>query len=195
VQVRKQEPFAVAAETKARAQKHGGNGRAQVGSTDGGLTPAKQRLLNGLAFLRGIGATPADKTQLAILVGVSPSSGAYANNLGGLRSAGLIAYPSGGTVDLTDAGAALATTGGVPSTTEELHTAIREKLPPAKWRILEALIPLFPKAISKDDLAARLDVQPTSGAYANNLGSLRSLGLVDYPQPGHVAARPVLFLE
>ena len=25
--------------------------------------------------------------------------------------------------------------------------------------------------------------------------TLRSLGLVDYPQPGQVAARPVLFLE
>jgi hypothetical protein len=29
----------------------------------------------------------------------------------------------------------------------------------------------------------------------NNLGSLRSLGLLDYPQPGHAAAQSVLFLE
>ena len=35
----------------------------------------------------------------------------------------------------------------------------------------------------------------TSSAYANNLGRLRSLGLIDYPDRGHVVALPVLFLE
>jgi hypothetical protein len=30
---------------------------------------------------------------------------------------------------------------------------------------------------------------------ANNLGRLRSLGLIDYPRPGQVVALPVLFLE
>ena len=43
--------------------------------------------------------------------------------------------------------------------------------------------------------SSTIDVSPTSGGYFNNLGSLRSLGLVDYPQPGTVAAQPVLFLE
>jgi len=83
----------------------------------------------------------------------------------------------------------------VPSTTEELHDAIRAKLPPAKWRILEALIAAYPKPVSKDNLAEQIGVSATSGGYFNNLGSLRSLGLVDYPQPGAVAAQPVLFLE
>ena len=165
------------------------------GASSDGLTPAKQRILNGLAFLSGIGVPTADKTQLALIVGVSPSSGAYFNNLGALRSAGFIDYPSGGTVGLTSEGAALASTDGVPSTTDELHAAIRARVPPAKWRILDALIALYPNPISKDDLAERIQVQPTSGAYFNNLGSLRSLGLITYPQPGTVAAQPVLFLE
>lgn len=34
-----------------------------------------------------------------------------------------------------------------------------------------------------------------SSGYTNNLGALRSLGLVDYPRPGRVVALPVLFLE
>jgi hypothetical protein len=159
------------------------------------LSPAHQRILDGLAFLRGIGATPADKTQLALIVNVSPTSGGYFNNLGALRSAGLITYPSGGTVDLTDAGAAIASTDGIPTTTRELHAAIKGKLPPAKWKILEVLIAAYPQALHKDDLAGRIDVSPTSGGYFNNLGSLRSLGLIAYPQPGQVAAQPVLFLE
>lgn len=33
-----------------------------------------------------------------------------------------------------------------------------------------------------------------SSGYANNLGALRSLGLIDYPSPGMVAATDLLFL-
>lgn len=164
-------------------------------SASGGVTPAKQKILNGLAFLHGIGLAQADKTQLALIVGVSPTSGGYFNNLGSLRSDGLIEYPSGGTVALTDAGRAIASTDGVPSTTDELHDAIRAKLPPAKWRIVETLIAAYPNPLPKDDLAERIGVSPTSGGFFNNLGSLRSLGLIDYPQPGAAAALPVLFLE
>jgi uncharacterized protein DUF87 len=167
----------------------------QASAAAGAVTPAKQKILNGLAFLHGIGVAPADKTQLALIVGVSPTSGGYFNNLGSLRSDGLIEYPSGGTVALTEAGQAIASTDGVPSTTAELHDAIRAKLPPAKWKIVERLIAAYPKPVAKDDLAERIGVSPTSGGFFNNLGSLRSLGLIDYPQPGAAAALPVLFLE
>jgi hypothetical protein len=55
-------------------------------ASNGHLPPARQKILNGLAFLRGIGVPLADKTQLALIVGVSPTSGGYFNNLGALRS-------------------------------------------------------------------------------------------------------------
>lgn len=169
--------------------------RASGNVTASEINPARQKILNGLAFLAGIGVPAADKTQLALIVGVSPTSGGYFNNLGGLRSTGLIEYPSGGTVALTDSGMAIASTDGVPTTTDELHDAIRAKLPAAKWKILEVAIAKYPRAISKDELAEKIGVSPTSGGYFNNLGSLRSLGLIDYPQAGHVVAQPVLFLE
>lgn len=182
-----QKPTATGSRTAARV--------SPASNGDNGVTPARQKILNALAFLHGIGVAPADKTQLALMVGVSPTSGGYFNNLGALRSSGLIEYPAGGTVALTDAGAAIASTDGIPGTTEELHDAIRAKLPPAKWRILEVLIEAYPKAVAKDAVAERIGVSPTSGGYFNNLGSLRSLGLLDYPQAGMVAAQPVLFLE
>lgn len=169
--------------------------RPRTPSGDDTLAPAKQKILNALAFFEGIGVAPADKTQLALIVGVSPTSGGYFNNLAGLRSAGLIDYPSGGTAALTADGRALASTDGIPSTTEELHDAIRAKLPPAKWRIVDALIATYPQAMAKDALADAIGVSPTSGGYFNNLGSLRSLGLIAYPRPSEVVALPVLFLE
>lgn len=165
------------------------------GNGDGSVPPARQKILNALAFFEGIGVPSVDKTQLALMVGVSPTSGGYFNNLGGLRSLGMIEYPSGGTVALTPDGRARASTDGVPATTDELHDAIRAKLPPAKWKIVEELIRVYPRDISKDDLAGKIGVSSTSGGYFNNLGSLRSLGLLDYPRPGFVVAQPVLFLE
>lgn len=62
-------------------------------------------------------------------------------------------------------------------------------------RILEALIGAYPDPIERTELAERAGASPTSSAYANNLGRLRTLGLIDYPDRGHVVALPVLFLE
>ena len=190
VVVQKQAPFTVQATTTA-ARPASRNGTSSLE----GMTPAKQKILNGLAFLEAIGVAQADKTQLALIAGVSPTSGAYFNNLGALRTAGLIDYPSSGATQLTDAGQAVAVVDDVPATTEELHEAIKRKLPPAKWKILEALIAAYPKSVSKEALAESIGVSPTSGAYFNNLGSLRSLGLLDYPRASEAIAKPVLFLE
>jgi uncharacterized protein len=160
-----------------------------------GLPPARQKILDGLALLDSIGIAPADKTQLALFIKVSPTSGGYFNNLGALRSSGLIDYPQGGTVALTEEGRAAAAAPDTPPTTADLHAMIAGLLPPAKWKLLAELIDIYPEPIGKDELAARAGVSPTSGGYFNNLGSLRSLGLIDYPSGGQVVAKPVLFLE
>jgi uncharacterized protein len=100
-----------------------------------------------------------------------------------------------GTVQLTDAGRDVAAPVDVPTSSEEMQALLMQKLSTPQQAILEAVIAIHPAAIAKDDLAAQIDVSPTSGGYFNNLGRLRSLGLVLYPEPGKVAASPVLFLE
>lgn len=42
------------------------------------------------------------------------------------------------------------------------------------------------ESVRKEQLAAWCEYSPTSGGYNNLLGSLRSQGFIDYPQPGHV---------
>lgn len=163
-------------------------------TVDSGIPPARQRILNALAFLESIGVRQADRIQLAMLADQSPGSGGYANNLGALRTHGLLDYPSSGQVQLTDAGRALAEA-QAPQSTGELHQLIRSKLAPARWRIVETLIEAYPFDIDRAELAEASGQAPTSGGYANNLGALRSLGLIDYPSKGRVVAMPVLFLE
>lgn len=42
-------------------------------------------------------------------------------------------------------------------------------------------------------MTALADQSPTSSGYTNNLGGLRTLGLIDYPSGGMVAATERLF--
>jgi hypothetical protein len=164
---------------------------------DGDLRPSgpQQRILDALAALEEIGVPVAAKTQLALFSEASPKSSAYSNNLGALRTAGLIDYPAGGKVALTEAGRSLANAAGAPTTTAELHAYVFGLVGGAKARLLEVLIDVYPETIEKAELAERAGASATSSAFSNNLGSLRSLGLIDYPAGGYVVALPVLFLE
>jgi len=163
---------------------------------DAPVPPARQKILNGLAFVAQVlGSRDADRDQLAFLSDQSPTSGGYANNLGALRGAGLIDYPAKGRVALTTAGHAMAVVGNVPTTSAELHAIVQRRLPPARWRIVATLIDAYPGDVDRAELGERSDQSPTSGGYANNLGALRSLGLLDYPSKGRVVATPALFLE
>jgi uncharacterized protein len=171
----------------APAQRHNGSGAE-------GISRSQQRILDALAWLEAAGIAQPTKDQLALWAEVSPTSGGYFNNLGALRSAGLIEYPAGGSVALTDVGRARSQV-SAPPTVEEMQESVCRKVGNSKAAILRTLIDIYPKDISKDDLAEKIDVSPTSGGYFNNLGALRTLGVIGYPSPGCVAALPILFLE
>lgn len=166
-----------------------------VGSDGFSPSGPQQRILNALAALEAIGIADANKTQLALFAEASPRSSSYTNNLGTLRTSGLIAYPGPQRVALTAAGRACADASAAPTSTAELHDFVYGLVGGAKGRLLEVLIAESPRAVAKAELAERAGASATSSSFSNNLGSLRSLGLVDYPQPGYVAALPVLFLD
>lgn len=162
-------------------------------SSNGNLPESRQRILNVLATLGELGLLPADRTQVALFAGVSPKSSGFRNNLGGLRSDGYIDYPSKGTVEPTPEGEAAATPDDVPRRAVDLHPYVYRLVGESKAAVLRPLIDVYPEALDKGTLAERAGVSPDSSGYRNNLGALRSLGLLDYPRPGLVAALPVLF--
>lgn len=154
------------------------------GSGASGITAPQQKLLDKLAWLESHDLHPAPKETLAAVADVSPTSGGYFNNLGSLRSAGLIEYPTPGMVGFTDEGRACAN----PSDdSRPVHEHWYGVVTTPQKAILEALVARHPEPIAKDELAAEISVSPTSGGYFNNLGRLRTLGAIDYPQKGHVA--------
>lgn len=158
------------------------------------LAPAKHRILEALGKLEALGVDQAPKNQVAALSGASPKSSAYANSLGSLRTAGLIEYPAQGMIALTE-NAREAIGVQAPPTDAEMHEQVRQLVTPAQWRIIDALIREYPSSLPKEDLAGVAGASVSSSAFANNLGALRSLGFIDYPQQGHVAATRLLFPE
>jgi len=82
----------------------------------------------------------------------------------------------------------------VPLTAEELQRHVMSVLPNPHQKILRVLLDKYPEALSKDECASLAGYAP-GGAFNNPLGRLRSMGLVDYPQPGYVVAESLLFLE
>jgi hypothetical protein len=164
---------------------------------DGDFRPSRpqQRILDALAWLEMVGVPQAKKTQLALLAEQSPTSSGYTNNLGELRTAGVLEYPAPTLVRLTEAGRAIASIPERPHTTEALHQALYARLSRSEAAILRALIAAYPDDRDRGELATAAEQSPTSSGYTNNLGALRSLGLIDYPTPGRVVALPVLFLE
>jgi uncharacterized protein len=158
-----------------------------------GVTRPQQRILNALASLEAIGLESVDKSNVAVFADQSPTSSGFANNLGAIRSAGWIHYPSGGQVALTDAGRELAAISDPIESLDQLHQAWFAKLPNPLVRILQALIDNG--KLERNQLAELAAQSPTSSGYANNLGRLRSLGLIEYPERGYVDATPLLFPE
>ena len=158
------------------------------------LTAPRQRILDALAWLRAVmRQDTATRGQVAFVARYKPSGGAFNNHLGALRTAGLVDYPSNGTVRLTPQGGTLATAPETPQTTDDLQRALMEKLSGPQRRVLQPLVDSYPRPLTVQELASAASYDPNGGAFNNTRGSLRSFKLIDYPHPGTVVALPVLF--
>jgi hypothetical protein len=162
---------------------------------EGTLPRAQQRILDSLAWLQGVGIARPDKTQVSLFADLTPGAGHTVSMFGALRTAGLIDYPTPGSVALTAAGRAQADDSTVPQTAEEMQAQVLAKLPKAQREILRVLIPAHPAPMAKEDVATKAGLVAGAGHTVSMFGRLRSLGLIDYPTPGQVVATPVLFLS
>jgi len=168
--------------------------RKHPSKNEGAVSGPQQRVLDALAWLYHLGiAERASRVQVAFLARYKPGGGAFNNTLGAMRSAGLIEYPSSGEVTLTKSGLARARAPDVPLTDEALQRAIMDRLTGPQRRVLGAVIDAWPSDIGVNELARAAGYEAGGGAFNNQRGSLRSLGLIDYPRPGWVKALPVLF--
>ena len=144
----------------------------------------KERILGALGSLHAIGIVEAPRIQLALWSGYSNvNSAGFAKALSQTKKDGLIQYPSGKTVSLTDAGrqtdAAKSTV--PPKDNAAVHAQIKSLLKPIQIRMFDLLA--NGAAQTREDLAAGMGyTNLNSSGYAKSLSGMSSLGLIYYPK-------------
>lgn len=162
----------------------------------GELSNAHTRVLYAMGRIEAMGVTPASKDMVAAFSRYKPSSGGFRNLLGSLRSAGMINYPSPSMLELTDEGRSVAAEAlQSPATEEELQENWKSVMSAAQRKVFEAALEAYPEAVEKQSLAESVGYMPSSGGYRNLLGSLRSMGAIEYPEPGTVRASNNCFVR
>jgi hypothetical protein len=158
-----------------------------------GRTP--QRMLNALLFFERIGVSQPTRAQLGGFVGVSPSTGTFRNYLSELRSFAFINDLGTERVELTHAGRSQASEEGLPRSLEELHRTWRAKFGATPARMFDVLLDAYPNTVTRDNLAAAVGVDPSTGTFRNYLSELRSPGALEDVSKSEVRVADMLFPE
>jgi uncharacterized protein len=122
---------------------------------------------------------PRTKRQLALQAGYAENGGAFANPLGRLRAVGYVT--KGAPIEITDEGLrALGAFDPLPRGRELVdHWLASQSMSGPMAKILTALLDHYPGTYTRAELAEVTGYSPTGGAFANPLGKLRTLGLVN----------------
>lgn len=156
-------------------------------------SPEEVTVAIGAAVTAPLGIDQPTRIQVAFAAGYAPSTKAFKNALGALRTAGKVDYPGDGLIALTTEGRKLARVPDAKPVVDQLRRHVRDILDGEKQReIFEALCHLSHKAIGRNDLAGMIGYSPTTKAFKNNLGAMRSLGVIEYPGEGLVRIAEVL---
>lgn len=150
---------------------------------DGGLaiSSAAQQVLDAVAWLIRKGVPrPALPAVSAI---ANKRGGNFTNIVGSLRTAGLLAKADGtGTVALTQLGEAHAQ---VKDDDRPMEEQWMDGMTGSQRKVFEVLVREWPRAPTRDELSSMAGL--SGGNYTNILGSLRTMGAIDYPEKGLVA--------
>lgn len=161
-----------------------------------GLDGPEQKVLDAIAWLNAIGIAEPEGPAVAAIAGYKVTGGGYKNPRSRLATKGLISYPRDGAVALTEAGRALAKQPDVASLTGE---AFREKilgvLDGPEKKILTPLLRAWPDRMTADAVAQDAGYGVDGGGFKNPRSRLATLGLIEYPTPGMLRARDILFPE
>lgn len=162
---------------------------------NGDLSKSQFKILAALAEFEAIGRASVPKKWIAAMAGASHSSSAFGNNLGALRSLGLINYPVPGEAALTETGRNAAPQVDPPNSPAEMLARCKQIVSSSQASILDALQKAYPEPLGKVELAEASGASPTSSAFGNNLGALRSAGMIEYPAQGQAKLSNWVMLE
>lgn len=169
--------------------------RAPVRETVGeGLDRYQQELLDALARLESLGRQWVDRRQMGALAGKSPRSSSFEKHVAALRARGMIEYGQGGTLKLTETGAAAAAQVTERPTGRDLAEAFKAHvLTDYQAKLLDVLV-AADGFITREELATRAGLSHRSSSFESAVAGMKALDLVDYAG-GQVAAGATIRLD
>lgn len=159
------------------------------------LMPYQLDILRGLAELESIGRSDVPFALAGVAARKSSTSSTFERYRSRLQSAELVNYPRPGRLALTDKGRQIAPPPDAPLTSGEIQRRCLSLLTPYQADLVRALIEVYPRQLSRDELGELAKKQSTSSTFERYVGSLRSMEIVDYPGAKTVKAADWLFLE
>ena len=153
-------------------------------ATDGVLAASEQRVVDSLGWWAAAGVDDPSRHQVAFVARYTVN-GHFNNLVGALRSRGLIEYPGGGNLTLTDAGRKIARAPESRPTRDELIARVDGILRGEPARRIFGILASSPNALPREDLAARAGYT-VNGHFNNIVGSLNGIGVAEYPGRGTV---------
>lgn len=156
-------------------------------ATDGSLRKGERRILATLAQFH---PRPLTRSQVGALSGFTPSGGTFQTYVSTLRRQNL-AEVVGDTLRLVSVDAAREILGAIPPRPRTLPALVelwRKPLRAGENKMLDAVIASHPNAISRDELAREVAMEPTGGTFQTYLSTLRRNGLVKVNGAGISAA-------
>jgi uncharacterized protein len=125
--------------------------------------------------------TKLTRAQLGTLAGFTPSGGTFGTYFGTLKRHGLIREAGNGDVEITPAGLEYlgSEVPNTPQTIEEVFAMWERALKRGEWRMLQALVKVHPKGLSREELGERAGYTASGGTFGTYLGTLRRNGLIE----------------
>lgn len=149
------------------------------------LSAGQLRVLDSLAWWESVGIASPSRAQVAFAAGYTVN-GHFTNLCAQLRKQGLVDYPQGDCLCLTDTGENVAAYPASPATRPELYDRIRQKLSEPQQRLFNVLLDAT-GPLSAEEFASRAGYT-VNGHFTNLRGQLRTLQLCEYAAGGTVAA-------
>ncbi len=166
------------------------------GEIPDGIGKGHLAILTAIARFEALGVAAPKRDHVGALAKYSPGGGTFQKYVGRLNALGLVSYPTGRAVALTEAGRAICPPPDGKATLAEYQEAWMGLVPGAGHRtLLRRLIDVYPATVSREWLGEQTGYTSSGGTFQKYIGKLNSLGLVRYPSGGEVAATDLLFPE
>lgn len=161
------------------------------------ISGVKQKIVDVLAQLEAIGIERPNRLQVVLMSGYTNlRSTGFVKAIGKLRSDDLVTYPDEKSYQLTAKGRAAANPVDQPASNEELQATTLQLLGGKKAEILKELLDVYPNSMLRTDLMANTGyTNLRSTGFVKAIGTLRTFGLVEYPDSDTIKASSLLFIE